>query len=114
MAELIVEIHVPLAGDRGAAPTGRVCPIAWVDEVEEHLYGEEEQGSLEVYDDGEEADGDYVFSITGGSERDLLAAAARVARLPGVPRGAYAVVTDDEVEELGVGRREELGQPQTA
>jgi hypothetical protein len=112
MAELIVEIHVPLAGAEGAPPTGGDCPIPWVDDVEEHLYDEEEQGALEVYDDGEEADGAYVFCITGDSEQELLAAAARVARLPGVPRGAYAIVTDDEVEELGVGRREELGQAQ--
>lgn len=112
MAELIVEIHVPLAGAGGEPPRGNDGPMPWVDEVEEHLYGEEDQGALEVYDDGEEADGDYVFCITGDSERDLLAAANRVAQLPGVPRGAYAIVTDDEVEELGVGRREELGQPQ--
>ncbi|MDX6241430.1 MAG: hypothetical protein QOG10_6254 [Kribbellaceae bacterium] len=38
-------------------------------------------------------------------EETLLAVAAHVAALPGIPRGVFAIVTDDEAEEMGVGRR---------
>jgi len=34
--------------------------------------------------------------------------AADVAALPGVPQGVFAIVTDDEAEEMGVGRRVRL------
>jgi hypothetical protein len=76
----------------------------WIDDVEEFL-AELDQGGVEEVDDGEE-DGDvYIFFITGGGEQALLAVASRVAELDGVPAGVFAVVTDDEAKEFGVGRR---------
>jgi hypothetical protein len=52
MAELVVEMHVPLtpvAGlDRGA------YPYPWIDRIEEFLAELEEDGTVEVPDDGEE------------------------------------------------------------
>jgi hypothetical protein len=84
-------------------PSAQALP--WIEDVEDFLADLEEQGDVEVYDDGEE-DGDvYVFLITGAEERDLLAVASRLALLPGVPAGSFAVVSDDEADEFGLGRR---------
>lgn len=47
----------------------------------------------------------YVFFVAGAGEAGLPAVAARVAALPGLPAGAFAVVGDDGAEELGLGRR---------
>ncbi|EDY56543.1 aspartyl/glutamyl-tRNA amidotransferase subunit B [Streptomyces sviceus ATCC 29083] len=80
-------------------------PFPWIEDVEDFLSGLEDQGDVEVFDEGEE-DGDlYVFFVTGAGERDLLAVASRVATLPGVPAGAVAVLSNDEAEEFGLGRR---------
>lgn len=100
MTATIVEIHVPLAGEEPGWD--------WIDRVEAHLVGAEERGELEVYDDGEEYGDVYVFFVTGASEDDLLAAAAEVATLPGVPPGAFAHVSDVDAGEFGLGRRIEL------
>jgi hypothetical protein len=105
MAQLIVEIHIPLTGKGGRMPDSPDYEFPWIDEVEEYLAEQEEKGTFEVYDDGEELGGAYLFFITGASEETLLTIAADVAALPGVPRGAFAIVTDDEAEEMGVGRR---------
>ncbi|MEW2121851.1 hypothetical protein AB0945_43435 [Streptomyces sp. NPDC005474] len=56
----------------------------------------------------EEYEGAYVFFVTGAPEAARLAVASRVAALPGVPGGVFAVVTDEGAEEFGVGRRVEL------
>jgi hypothetical protein len=120
MAQLIVEIHVPLVETRlrlhddqesevGAAPGPKV-EFEWIVAVEEYLVKREESGEFEVYDDGESLGGDYLFFLTGADEQTLLAVAADVARLPGIPPGAYAIVTDDEAGEMGVGRHEPLPQ----
>jgi hypothetical protein len=77
----------------------------WIDEVEEYLAEREETGTFEVYDDGEELGDAYLFFIAGASEETLLTVAADVAALPSVPQGVFAIVTDDEAEEMGVGRR---------
>ncbi|MEI5524430.1 hypothetical protein WB401_23905 [Streptomyces brasiliscabiei] len=61
-----------------------------------------------MYDDGEECDGAYVFFITGATEKVLLAVASGTAGLPGIPSGVFAMVTNDEAEEIGLGRRVEL------
>ncbi|MEE1759649.1 MULTISPECIES: hypothetical protein [unclassified Streptomyces] len=61
-----------------------------------------------MYDDGEEYGEAYIFFITGAAEEDLLAVAARTAGLPGIPGGVFAVVTNDEADEIGLGRRVEL------
>ncbi|WP_406067708.1 hypothetical protein [Micromonospora sp. NBC_01638] len=50
----------------------------------------------------------YIFFIGGADEPALLAVASRVAKLHGVPPGAFAVVTDDEADEYGQGLRVEL------
>jgi hypothetical protein len=101
--DIVVEIHVPLREVPGT-PEGSY-PFPWIDQVEDFLA---QQGDAEVWDDGEEHGETYVFFVTGAPEDDLLAVASRVAGLVGIPRGVFAVVTDDEAEEIGVGRRVEL------
>ena len=132
MAQLIVEIHIPLVETRGGllagpepdleiepgaelevergAGLGLEVEFSWIAAVEEYLVKREESGEFEVYDDGESLGGDYLFFLTGADEQTLLSIAADVARLPGIPTGAYAIVTDDEADELGAGRREPLPQ----
>ncbi|MFC0622625.1 hypothetical protein [Kribbella deserti] len=80
-------------------------PLPWIGEVEQYLAEREAGGAFEVYDDSEELGDDFLYFITGASEEMLLAVAADVAALPGLPPGVYAIVTDDEAEEMGVGRR---------
>jgi hypothetical protein len=105
----VVEIHVPLVPALGLPPDA--YPFPWIDQVEDFLAGLEEQGEVEVRDDGEE-DGDaYLFFIAGADEAVLLAAASRVSSLDGVPAGVFAMVTDDEAEAFGMGRRVDLPLP---
>ncbi|TCR23976.1 hypothetical protein EV578_103298 [Streptomyces sp. BK205] len=86
-------------------------PFPWIEEVEDFLSDLEDQGGVEIFDEGEE-DGDvYVFFITGAGEGDLLAVASRVATLPGVPAGTNAVVSTDDAEEFGLGPRVTLPPP---
>lgn len=101
--DTIVEIHIPLEEASGT-PEGSY-PFPWIDRVEDFLADLKE---AEEYDKGEECDGAYVFFVTGAAEADLLAVASRVAALPGVPGGVFAVVTEEGAEEIGVGRRVEL------
>ncbi|UUU36551.1 hypothetical protein JIX56_45805 [Streptomyces sp. CA-210063] len=103
LMDIVVEIHVPLR-DAAGTPEGS-DPFPWIDQVEDFLA---EQEAAEVYDDGEEYDEVYVFSITGATEEVLLAVASDLARLPGIPSGVFAMVTSDEAEEIGLGRRVEL------
>jgi hypothetical protein len=102
MAE-VVEIHVPLTPAVGLAPGE--YPLPWIDRIEDFLIDLEDEGAVEVYDDGETFGDFYVFFITGGDEDALLAAASRVATLDGVPDGAFAMVTTDDAPEFGMGRR---------
>ncbi|MEV6343702.1 hypothetical protein [Actinoplanes sp. NPDC051851] len=95
---LLVEIHVP----RGGGPAG------WIDEVEDYLEGLDDRGEVAVYDDGEEFNDAHVFFIHAASEEALLDAASQVAEMEGVPPGAWAMVTDDQLDETGGGRRVEL------
>lgn len=99
---LVVEIHVPLVA---TATDGYAYP--WIDGIEELLFVGAENGAYEVYDDGEELDGEYLFFVTGADESTLVAVASTVARHPGVPDGVYARVTDDEAD-MGTGRRVEV------
>lgn len=104
---LLVEIHVPLPTPEEVDAGEKEHPFVWIEEVEEFLaglHGEE----LEIFDDGEQYGEVYVFVIAGADERTLLSAASRVARLAGVPPGAFAMVTDDAAEEFGMGRRVDL------
>ena len=103
MAETVVEIHVPLVSPADL-PAG-AYPFPWIRQVDEFLEGLDEQGELEVFDEGEEFGRAYVFFVAGADLDQLLAAASRVAGLPGVPAGSFAMVTDDEAEAMGRGRR---------
>jgi len=105
-ATLVVEIHVPLTADQNAQEGENRFP--WIDDVSELIAEVEESGSAFVVDEGDEFEGSYVVVITGADESTLLTIANRVANLPGVPTGVFAVVTDDDAEELGQGRREDI------
>ncbi|MEW5536831.1 hypothetical protein [Streptomyces cyaneofuscatus] len=109
MTATLVEIHVPLPPTPD--PPDGSFPHAWIDQVEDFLVDLEDEGGVEVHDEGEEYGDAYVFFVTGAAEEELLAVASRVATLPGVPAGAFAVVSDDEAEEFGQGRRVALPLP---
>ncbi|MET9085333.1 hypothetical protein ABZX77_26200 [Streptomyces sp. NPDC004237] len=100
---MVVEIHVPLLPAPDARDGG--YPFAWIDEVEGFLFVLEDQGDMEVFDDGEENGDVYVFFIAGADEETLLAVASRVATLSGVPAGTFAAVSADDAERPGLGRR---------
>ncbi|WP_433795772.1 hypothetical protein [Actinoplanes sp. CA-252034] len=100
MAEVVVEIHVPMIPVAG--------PHQWIDRIEEFLAELDEDGTVALIDDGEEFGDVYVFPIAGAGETELLAAASRAVSLDDVPGGAFAMVTDDEALEWGLGRRVEL------
>lgn len=103
--QFVVEIHVPLNGAGGIPPSDPGYEFGWIDDIEEFLDDESSDGSFDIYDDGEEIGGAYVFFVAGAPEEVLLSVAADVAALPSVPSGAFAVVTDEESEEVGTGRR---------
>ncbi|WP_406046977.1 hypothetical protein [Kribbella sp. NBC_00889] len=103
--QLVVEIHVPLNGAGGILPGDPGYEFGWIDDIEEFLADESSDGSFEIYDESEEIGETYVFFVAGAPEQVLLRVAADVAALPGVPSGAFAVVTDDQSEEIGNGRR---------
>ena len=103
MTMTVVEIHVPLMPVPGLGEDDYAFP--WIDDVEEFLAGLEE---AEEFDGGEEWGEFYVFFVAGAPEEVLLAVAAQVAGLPRVPAGAFAVISDDEPEEFGRGRRVSL------
>jgi hypothetical protein len=71
VATLIIEIHVPFH-PAPVVPEGEY-PFPWIDVIEDFLHGLEEEGGIEVFDDGEEYGDAYVFFITGSNEGDLLA-----------------------------------------
>ncbi|MFT4285592.1 MAG: hypothetical protein QM598_12230 [Protaetiibacter sp.] len=103
MADLLVEIHVPLTP---SAVRDGEYPFPWIDSVMEFLF--ELDGSRgEMYDDGEELGGEYLFFVHAAPEADLLSLAREIARLRGMPAGVYAMVTDTEAD-MGGGRRVDL------
>lgn len=104
--DIVVEIHVPLTPAPGLAAGD--YPFPWIEDTEAFLAEIEDQGIAEVHDEGEEFDDAYVFFISGASEAALLAVAGRVAALPTAPGGVFAIVTDTDADEFGVGRRVEL------
>jgi hypothetical protein len=99
----VVEIHVPLLPTPNL-PDG-AYPFPWIEEIEDSLASLEDQGDVEIFDDGEEHEDAYVFLVTGAGDEQLLAVASRVATLPGIPAGTFAVISDDEAEEFGQGQR---------
>lgn len=106
MAQLVVEIHIPLTPSADV-PEGEYA-FGWIDDVEDHLTALEESGRLEVEDDGEELGDAYVFVITGAPQDQLLEVASQVADRDGVPAGAFAVLSSTDADELGVGERVDL------
>ncbi len=108
MSDLVVEIHVPLTPAAGLAEGE--YPFPWIETIEEGFLFqlEEGSGSGEVYDDGEQLGDEYLFFVWNAPEDALIELARRVAQLPGVPDGAYAIVTDTDSEEMGTGRRVDL------
>jgi hypothetical protein len=106
MTQPIVEIHVPLVPDPDLPPGA--YPFPWIDDIEETLELGAEDGEYEIYDDAEELGDEYVFFLTGDDERALLVVATQVANLAGVPDGTFAVVTDEDQQDLGTGRRVDL------
>jgi hypothetical protein len=94
---VLVEIHIPVTADD-----------EWIDDVGDFMIDLEEELGLEEYDDGEEFGDVYIFFIAGAPERTLLAAASRVATRKGVPAGAFAMVTDTDAPQFGMGRRVKL------
>jgi hypothetical protein len=93
VATIVVEIHVPAAGEG-----------PWVDDVEDYLADLEDAGEIEVYDDSERVGDVHVFYLTGRKVEPLLVVASRIATRRGVPAGAFAIVTDDKAAH-GTGRR---------
>ncbi|MGW1505054.1 hypothetical protein ACWCQW_42425 [Streptomyces mirabilis] len=106
---MVVEIHVPLL-PTPPLPQG-AHPVPWIGEIEDFLAEIEDQGDVEVFDDGEEHEDAYAFFVTGSGEEHLVAVASHVATLPGVPAGTFAVVSDHEAGEFGRGRRVSLPLP---
>jgi len=104
MADLVVEIHVPLTPTQGRAPSDYAFP--WIDDIEAYL-ADLDSSQGEEYDDGEELGDEYLFFLVGAPEADLLQVARQVSQLDGVPKGVYAVVNDSEGA-MGQGRRVEL------
>lgn len=103
--DLLVEVHVPLIPTPDLDPEDQ---FDWIDTVLDFLEELDDSGELSMYDDGDSLDDVYVFSIHNATEEQLLAAARRIADLPGVPTGVFAVVTDTEAEEYGQGERHDI------
>jgi hypothetical protein len=106
VTETVVEIHVPLVSPANLPDDA--YPFPWIRIVDDFLAALDDAGEIEVFDEGEEFGRAYAFFITGAELDHLLAVAARVAALPNVPAGAFAMVTDDDAEEIGRGRRVRL------
>jgi hypothetical protein len=101
MSQLVVELHVPLV-PASDLPAGSYA-YPWILKMDE---GEIELGDgVEEYDSGEESGEYYVFLLTGADEDVVVAAAGRLAARPEFPSGAFAIVSDEEAEEFGIGRR---------
>ena len=106
MPTLVVEVHVPLTPDRTVGEGEN--PFPWIEDLQEFTEGIEESGEAFVVEEGDEFDGSYVIVLTGAEEPQLLGLANRVASLPGIPTGVFAMLTDDEAEELGQGTRVDI------
>ena len=104
MADLIVEIHVPLTPSAGLGPGEYQYP--WIEDVEEHLAGLDGSDG-EEYDSGEELGDEYLFFVWAASESKLVELARQVSRLPLVPSGVYVTVNDSDGD-MGHGRRVNL------
>ena len=100
--DLLVEVHVPLVPTPDLDPEDQ---FDWIDTILDFLEEVQDSGDAAMFDEGESLDDVYVFSIHDADESQLLAVARRIADLPGVPTGVFAVVTDTEAEDYGMGER---------
>ncbi|TDO27497.1 hypothetical protein EV643_1581 [Kribbella sp. VKM Ac-2527] len=66
---------------------------------------ESSDGSYDIHDEAKEFCNAYVFFVASAPAEALLRIAADVAALPGIPAGAFAVITHDRREEMGLGPR---------
>lgn len=100
-AELVVEIHVPLTPDTEVAEGESRFP--WIESLVEFTSELDEGGEIFVVEEGDVFNEAYVIVITGADESTLMGVANRVANLPGIPTGVFAVQTDADADELGQG-----------
>ena len=100
-AALVVEIHVPLTADTDVAEGESKFP--WIDTLVEFTNELDEGGDVFVVEEGDVFNDAYVIVITGAEEAVLTGVATRVANLPGIPTGVFAVLTDADADELGQG-----------
>jgi len=105
-ATLVVEIHVPLTPDTEVAEGESRFP--WIETLVEFTTELDEGGEIFVVEEGDVFNDAYVIVITGADESTLTGIANRVANLPGIPTGVFAVVTDSDAEELGQGTTIEI------
>jgi len=100
-AALVVEVHVPLTADADAAEGESRFP--WIETLVEFTTELDEDSEIFVVEEGDVFNDAYVIVITGADESTLTGVATRVANLPGIPTGVFAVVTDADADELGQG-----------
>jgi hypothetical protein len=105
-ATLVVEIHVPLTADTEVAEGESRFP--WIETLVEFTGELDEGGDIFVVEEGDVFNDAYVIVITGADESTLTGVANRVANLPGIPTGVFAVITDSDAEELGQGTTVEI------
>ncbi|GAA1215605.1 glutamyl-tRNA amidotransferase [Rhodoglobus aureus] len=105
-AALVVEVHVPLTPDANAAEGETRFP--WIEALVEFTTELDEAGDIFVVEEGDVFNDAYVIVITGADESTLTGIANRVANLPGIPTGVFAMVTDADAEELGQGTMIEI------
>ncbi len=106
MAQLVVEIHVPLTPTPDL-PEGEY-EYPWIEEVQDRVAVLDlKSDGAEDYDDGEEIGEVYAFFLTGEDRDSVLLAAKRIATGPGVPAGGFIIVNDSEGD-MGEGERVEL------
>ncbi|EPR76864.1 aspartyl/glutamyl-tRNA amidotransferase subunit B [Leifsonia rubra CMS 76R] len=100
-AALVVEVHVPLTADTDVVEGESRFP--WIETLVEFTAELDEIGEIFVVEEGDIFNDSYVIVITGADEATLTGVANRVANLPGIPTGVFAVVTDSDADELGQG-----------
>ena len=105
-AALVVEVHVPLTPDTNAAEGETRFP--WIESLVEFTAELDEAGDIFVVEVGDVFNDAYVIVITGADEATLTGIANRVASLPGIPTGVFAMITDADAEELGQGTMIEI------
>lgn len=105
MADLVVEVHVPLTPTPGLQDGDYQYP--WIEDVEEFMETLEGSADGEEYDSGEELGQEYLFFLAGAPESRLIVLAQQIANLPTVPAGVYVTVNDSEGD-MGEGRRVDL------